>query len=125
MLTKLINLIPPQYKAVAVAAVVAGIFALGWTVNGWRLGSQLSDLDNDLRTCEGNVKTYAEAVVSQNQAIANAKREAERRQNAAKEALRLAQSESSTLEAEISRLRGARGKTCDDAEQLINEALGL
>ena len=132
MLMKLISLtrfIPPQYKG---AAVLVGLLALfgggmwvGWKTQGWRLGSDISDLSNDLRTCQGNVATYADAVKAQNESIRDAKAKADARQKAAQEALELAQSESSTLEAEIRALRRARGETCEDADKLLNEALGL
>lgn len=125
----LTDLIPPQYRlAAAVAGAVALLaagFGTGWTVNGWRLGTQVEKLDGALTTCEGNVAAYADAVVSQNDSIKAAREAAERAQETARRELEQARQRSDSLDAQIRDLRRARGETCADAEQLINEALGL
>lgn len=125
----LINLIPPQYRiAAAIAGVVALVlagFGAGWAVQGWRLGAKVERLDGALTTCEGNVAAYADAVVSQNESIKAAREEAARAQEAARRELEKARQRSETMDAQIRALRRARGETCEDAEQLIDEALGL
>lgn len=123
------NLIPPQYKGAAIlvcAIALVGIgFGTGWKVNGWRLGSDISDLQNDLRTCQGNVATYADAVKAQNQSITDARKQAESRQKAAQEALERAREANASLQDQIRSLRRAEGKTCQDGIELLNRELGL
>lgn len=42
------NLIPPQYKAlaigIAVVVVIAGAFGAGWTAQGWRKNAEIAEL---------------------------------------------------------------------------------
>lgn len=47
----LTDLIPPQYKAIAIgivaAIVLAGAFGAGWAVNGWRKDAEITDLKRE------------------------------------------------------------------------------
>jgi hypothetical protein len=72
------DLIPPQYRALAVAgllAAVAGLgFAGGWTVNGWRLGSALATAKT--QAAEDKAKALAATVKQRDEAIAERDRTA-------------------------------------------------
>lgn len=41
------KLIPPGYRLLAVVLLAAAAFVAGWSANGWRLGTKISDLKSD------------------------------------------------------------------------------
>jgi len=42
-----LNLIPTQFKVVAVLAAALAAFGAGWVTNGWRFGGQLASLQSE------------------------------------------------------------------------------
>lgn len=129
MLTKLISLIPAQYRilaaVLAVAAVAAGSFGAGWKVNDWRLSEEITALKSDLKTCRGNKEALTASVEAQNKRIEEWRGKARDRREAAERAREAARERVNELEADMAALRSARPQTCDEAEMLINETLGL
>lgn len=115
------------------AGLIATIaFGSGWKVNGWRLDEKIADLDLELAqtemqlaNCNTDKKGLQSALDIQNNAVALLKSDSDNRAAAAREALKEARRQSASLEQQIESVRQSRGESCSDAEQLINEALGL
>lgn len=40
-------MIPPSIKALAVTAVLAACFGAGWAVNGWRMGAEIAQINQE------------------------------------------------------------------------------
>lgn len=131
------------HKAIAAsvlaATMLSGAFATGWKVNGWRLSQDIAALEikiaqvqaakslveGQLSVCRTDAEQMTADIRQQNAAVANLKAETEARQQAAQKAAEKARSESAALQSRIAELRTTRGSTCEDAEQIINKALGL
>ena len=89
------------------------------------LERDLAKSTSDYSVCKINRSALEILVDEQSEAVGDMKAAAETRQKAAQEALSRARSTHATLEAEIASLRAAEGSSCADADQLMNEALGL
>lgn len=74
----LTDLVPPQYRAVAVCAVLAAVaavgFAEGWAVNGWRLGTQVATLKQEhaqaVAKAQGEALAQVKAAQAERDALA-------------------------------------------------------
>lgn len=110
-------------QALAISLVVALVvgFGAGWTVNGWRF----SQVEADLGVCRGNTAALEIAIKDQNNHIQKLKDKSKVLQDAAERAHKAAQGEISRLRQSNELIRKSSGESCEDAEKLINEALGL
>lgn len=43
----MIDLIPPQFRAIGLAIVAALLFSAGWCAQGWRMGEQIAQIETD------------------------------------------------------------------------------
>lgn len=110
-----------QDKLIIAALVLLIGFYGGWTLNGWRH----SKVRADLEICKSNTTNLMEAIQSQNRKVLELRDESEARKKASETALKAAQGEIKRLRQSSESIANRTGETCEDAEKLINEALGL
>ena len=110
-----------QDKLIIIAIVLCIGFSGGWTLNGWRH----SKIRADLEICKSNTTNLMEAIQSQNRKVLELRDESKARKEAAESALKAAEKEIKILRQTRSVIENSEGESCQDAEKLINEALGL
>ena len=96
-------------------------FFIGWTVNGWRLGETIKGLE----VVKTDNEILRKSIQAQNESIKKLESEAHKKRVAANEAVKIATESNKKLESQLLILRQSRGENCQDAENLINETLGL
>lgn len=115
-----------------VVSYIAGALIVPLAVYSGYSWVQIKDLESALATsttghalCQASNEALDQAVESQNLAVSVMLEDAAEAERAAQQALDLAERKRSQLQTEIASLRAAQGASCEDAEILINEALGL
>lgn len=114
-----------QDKLIIAGLLIAIGFASG--LGSGLYGSYLyhSKVRADLAICKSNTTNLMEAIQSQNRKVLDLKDESEKRKEASEAALKAAEGEIKRLKQSSAYIANRTGETCEDAEKLINEALGL
>lgn len=105
----------PWSKIAAIAAIALVGFGAGWQIENWRMSAKIgplkaevSRLQSRATVLEASNAQCAQSVKTQNQAIKLLESQAEKRQQRAAEAIRIARAESAKLDSTIATLRAAR-----------------
>lgn len=110
-------------KVIAITAILSLVigFGAGFLVNNWRHAQVRADLS----VCQGNTATLTNKLAKQNASVSAFEQESRDRVKSSEKALEEAQGELNDLAQKNEWLRKQAGASCAEAEQLIDEALGL
>jgi len=103
---------------VSVLILVTGL-GLGWLINGWRLSGEIQRL----KKVESDNATLTSAINVQNARILELEHEGNAKKAQAEKAVKIATEANKKLESQLTLLRNATGKTCEDADALIDQVL--
>jgi hypothetical protein len=108
-----------QDKIIMLVIVLIIGFAGGWAVNGWRLSAKIEHM----KSVEADNIRLVEAVNVQNTRILELEHDSEHKKKLAEKAVKTATEANKRLEGQLILLRNATGKSCDDANDLLNQVI--
>jgi hypothetical protein len=108
-----------QDKIIIVVIVLGIGFGLGWAVNGWRLSGKIESL----KTLESDNVLMHNAINVQNSRILELEHDSQYKIESARLSVKIATEANKHLEGQLRLLRQATGKSCDDANDLLNKVI--
>jgi hypothetical protein len=108
-----------QDKIIIVVIVLSIGFGFGWYVNGKFLDAEIMRL----KQFEDDNVLLHNALNVQNARILELELEGDHKKSQAEKAVKIATEANKRLEAQLTLLRNATGKSCDDANDLLNKVI--